>query len=56
MRSSLKCDPTASFTARAEAKLLPIGFSTTTRALPPASPAWSSRSQIGPNSSGAVAR
>ena len=53
---SSKTRPTASLIARAEARSVPIGFSSTTREESSTTPTSSSRSQIGPNSAGATAR
>ena len=49
---SVKTAPTASLTARAEARSWPIGFSSTTRASSFTTPTSSRWRQIGPNSAG----
>ncbi len=53
---SSKTRPTASLTARAEARSLPTGFSITTREVGSTTPIRSRCAQIGPKSVGATAR
>jgi hypothetical protein len=56
LRASSKTAPTSSLMRMAEARSWPMGFSSTTRACGVTMPAAPAPAQIGPNSSGEVAR